>query len=523
MKLKTQTFSTLCLYILACLLLQKAWAKTEPLPTHLNEHWTKVRLSSLPGLWRKDGYAEMLAIFDGTAYFVEISEVHCLLRASMTIEAYEAEVPYVLVNQSANAIKTDPELNPAETHSYGYTLLDDLPQSCVSGINEPDVNPLNNFLTFWQVFNQHYAYFEVRGVDWQALFNEHIKVVRKLDDSPANQQILFQILSEMILSLTMDGHSGITFVDPNNPENNTEVSPGGFRAVDTRLQDGFQTAYPETVLQKLFQDQTDFDDFAAFVDHMYGLFIINVLGEHYQNIAGYMQADSYQIAAAGNIGWGKMMHNVGYLEVSSMGEFSDDPNATVEDLMNELDRVMNQVMLDLKDTQAMVIDVRLNQGGLDAAGYAIAKRFFDQERLVFTKKTKDGKAFTNEVEISIAPTDDAYLKPVYVLISPVTASAAETFTSAMSELPHVMLIGEKTNGVFSDILELILPNGWSMSLSNEVYLNSQGQSHEYIGLSPNITQPMLDQHNLERGIDPALDAVLVLESVGDMIFTNSFD
>jgi hypothetical protein len=44
-------------------------------------------------------------------------------------------------------------------------------------------------------------------------------------------------------------------------------------------------------------------------------------------------------------------------------------------------------------------------------------------------------------------------------------SAAETFTQAlMGRTPHVLRIGENTQGVFCDVLGRHLPNGWNFGL-----------------------------------------------------------
>ena len=55
-------------------------------------------------------------------------------------------------------------------------------------------------------------------------------------------------------------------------------------------------------------------------------------------------------------------------------------------------------------------------------------------------------------------------------------SAAETFTLALVDrTPHVTRIGENTQGVFCDLLERHLPNGWTFELPNAVYRSSNGK------------------------------------------------
>ena len=88
-------------------------------------------------------------------------------------------------------------------------------------------------------------------------------------------------------------------------------------------------------------------------------------------------------------------------------------------------------------------------------------------------------------------------KPVYLLISPLTLSAGEIFALCMAAIPHVKLLGEPTCGILSDNLFHRLPNGWEISLSNEVYLSSKQICYESCGVAVDINLPPLGQHLLE--------------------------
>ena len=43
-------------------------------------------------------------------------------------------------------------------------------------------------------------------------------------------------------------------------------------------------------------------------------------------------------------------------------------------------------------------------------------------------------------------------------------------------------IGSATQGALSTALEKKLPNGWSFSISNEIYMDNSGKSYENIGI-----------------------------------------
>lgn len=75
-------------------------------------------------------------------------------------------------------------------------------------------------------------------------------------------------------------------------------------------------------------------------------------------------------------------------------------------------------------------------------------------------------------------------------------------------LPNVTRIGTPTYGVLSDMLEKHLPNGWSFSLSNEVYLAVDGKLYEGLGIPPmrlTDTRKAKDFHSrLQLDVDAAL-------------------
>ena len=185
-------------------------------------------------------------------------------------------------------------------------------------------------------------------------------------------------------------------------------------------------------------------------------------------------------------------------------------------------------MTDLHDTQAMILDIRINGGGYDGVGLEIARYFTSTSFDAFTKKavTTNG-SFTPEASIVIDPIPDESLqylsKPVILITSGTTASAAEIFTMTMAELPQVTLLGDNTSGELSDMLVKILPNLWTFTLSNEVYLTPGGDLYEMVGIPPEIRPKTLFMPLQEReeGRDSWME--LALESAMERIALKSDD
>jgi C-terminal processing protease CtpA/Prc len=110
--------------------------------------------------------------------------------------------------------------------------------------------------------------------------------------------------------------------------------------------------------------------------------------------------------------------------------------------------------------------------------------------------------------VRIAPGGQSrYRKPVYLLTSEFTCSAAETFTMMMRTLPNVNQVGQRTQGIFSDGLAKLLPNGWIFSLSNEIYRDAWGISYETHGLPPDYPLVVYPERETPESYGRALQRV----------------
>ena len=95
-----------------------------------------------------------------------------------------------------------------------------------------------------------------------------------------------------------------------------------------------------------------------------------------------------------------------------------------------------------------------------------------------------------------------------MLTSNVTVSAAEIFTMAMRALSNVTHAGQATRGALSDELTKRLPNGWRVTLSNEIYLDAAGKAWEGAGVPPKLAIPVFKE--TEDAAQTHLQAVRVV-------------
>ena len=113
--------------------------------------------------------------------------------------------------------------------------------------------------------------------------------------------------------------------------------------------------------------------------------------------------------------------------------------------------------------------------------------------------------------LSMLSSRPGFRGPVVLLTSSDSVSAAETFTMAVfGRQPHVIRVGANTQGVFSEVLDRTLPNGWSFGLPIEIYRTKDGKAFDGLGVPPDIAVPISTAEDLASGRDSAIDKALEL-------------
>lgn len=164
-----------------------------------------------------------------------------------------------------------------------------------------------------------------------------------------------------------------------------------------------------------------------------------------------------------------------------------------------------------KESDTIVIDVRMNYGGNDELALDIAARFTSQTRTVTYYKFRDGPQhsdFTELFERKLSPRGTwQFTKPVYVLIGRGCFSSNETFISAMREIPHVTLVGDTTGGSSGNPHAFRLGNGWEYYVPRWINYTADMQVIEWNGIAPDIYIKTTEADFLD-GRDPVLDFVM---------------
>ena len=174
----------------------------------------------------------------------------------------------------------------------------------------------------------------------------------------------------------------------------------------------------------------------------------------------------------------------------------------------------------IQTTSALIIDLRQNGGGNSGNGYDILSYLTDKAYRPGSYQSRTysavGRARGEGVRLenlyqtstqSPAGGNKLYTKPVAVLISGETFSAAEDFCSAYMGLKRGILVGEPTGGSTGQPLAFALPGGIMARVCTKRDAYSDGTEWNGIGIPPTVpARPTVAA--LRAGRDPVLEAAL---------------
>ena len=322
-------------------------------------------------------------------------------------------------------------------------------QNPASPINDNSLPmPEKTFEVYWQTFEDNYAFFKLRNIDWKSTYkNYRLKV-----DSTTKEDSLFSILSQMVAPFN-DDH--INLIIPGIKE--------------------FTAEKPSPFLKE-FPEKSSRDSLWHVVDktlYDYNFETVQSIGPDYRSkkLFYFSKSKSY-----------------GYIRIGRC--FVSDATYDDTEIDAELGgKFLDSVLQTMNNSKAIILDVRSNIGGDDEFAYAVAGRFVKKKILGHSKQSRitGTDDYTSLEEWYIEPkANSPYTKPLILLTNDQTASAGDVFAMIMKELPQVTIVGERTLGIYSDMYGFTLPNGWLVSLSNQRYYSADMKCYEGIGTPVDI-------------------------------------
>ncbi len=306
----------------------------------------------------------------------------------------------------------------------------------------------DNFQYMWKKFDTHYGLFLEKNINWDSVYATHLPLAKNAN----SEDELYAVLSSMLSNLN-DQHVNIY------PTNNKTLQPynSGWNGVIPTQEDYLFSNVKDNYLMEYHEINEDF---------------------HFGMLPG----------------------NIGYIHISKF-------MASLSNFKKGMDKALST----LSAANGIIFDIRNHGGGDDRVSKYIAGRFATSTKLFMTSKKRNGPAhddFENVISWYVEKEGSSqFTKPVILLTTRYSISAAETFTFAMRENSNVLHMGDTTAGAFSDVILLEMPNRWYFTVGVGDYRASNGKSYEGIGIAPQIYSKNLKADVLS-GIDKTLELAI---------------
>jgi carboxyl-terminal processing protease len=445
--------------------------------------------SAFEGIWTSETYGTTYEINSARVSVYQHDSEYCIRLDSVSgVSSTELEALFVL-DDSGQSI-TDPGDNGVlsfHAPAIRYVKSDYLPAPCenpVATIDDPGYqrDPMLDLAIFARTFADYYLSFDLKQADWALIVEQ---AAARVSEDSSDENIL-DALYEMITPLA-DAHVHISSEELGTASVNGKA----------------------VLIERLIAEYANLNGLSLPLpaNHLEGVgsYIESQL-ELYIDITLSYAADEADLrsGANGQLIW-YQVDDIAYLQINAMMGFSADTDDNAAELA-ALEEALDHCLEDIQDSAGLIIDVRTNNGGQDFLSMAIASRFVSTEQLAFSKQARQGNDKAELQYAYIQPRGDfQYLKPVVLLTSTSTVSAAEVFTLIMRSLPQVTVVGEATQGALSNTLERKLPNGFSFSLSNEFYYSTEGEWFEGSGIPVDVEVPFFTQEQREAESDAGLE------------------
>jgi carboxyl-terminal processing protease len=315
-------------------------------------------------------------------------------------------------------------------------------------------NPILNYNHFVNSLNNHYGLFPYKNINWDSLTTYYYQHISD-ETSP---DTLFFTLSRLASGLR-DKH---LWIDNEKYAYNYSI---GKVVLTTQMDSIFAS-------RRIYKN-------------------INLIKSKYLN-------NEFYSSEINNLLVGKISPKIGYLSLDWF-----DSN------LSKTDSVVSNTLNFLSGCNYLIIDIRNNIGGTDSSALAFANYFVRTKYCYQISKTRigiDADTYSDPIYWKTTPKNLSFSKKIIVLINRYSISAAETFSLALKNQPHIKFLGEPSAGAFSDAEDEFLPNGWHFSYSIGVWTDCNGILWEEIGIQPDIKLVIDDKgtSNTDKFIEQAI-------------------
>jgi len=321
--------------------------------------------------------------------------------------------------------------------------------SCERAFMEADEpsNPVNVFDYLWKKVDQQYAFFDVKGVDWDSVY----EVYRPMVYDEIELDSLFHVCGAMLNTLR-DGH--------------------------TNLISKFDVSHNDSVYYKMYAEKN--------IDEQ--VVVLNYLTVNYHTTGSF----THNAIRDGH---------VAYIRYSSFMDAITENNLSY--LLNRY-QDCDGLILDLRQNGGGSIDnIRQLLSIFDNHGQVLYQTQIKSgpEHDAFTELTT---VYADSTDYSDVFTDEPYTKPVAVLIDRGSYSATSFFAICTMAYDNIKLFGDYSGGGLGLPNGGALPNGWTYRFSITRTIAIDGGNYEN-GVPPQ-ERVLLDPACTAQGIDNVIEA-----------------
>ncbi|MEM1337512.1 MAG: S41 family peptidase [Bacteroidota bacterium] len=414
------------------------------------------------GVWKSIGNGYYLEVRTDSLLLYSYTKSFCYKEKNAYLEGLlNSESQFVLLRDTLELYLTDfgDQTKILQTKK-DFVKVDRLPENQIGFSEQNTLSNAQRFQLYLENLQENYAFPLERDLDWNTLYQKY------KDSLGSDDEMLFATMGK-VATLTKDQHTKV-------------IAPDG-KTLQYRI-----TPTAETV-REVFGQQAEITDLNQYFNQFFAT--------NYSNISDSLLLGKGKKAANGKLEYGHLTKSVGYLHIHSFAGYLEK-GYTRRQQIDSLSAQMQNIITTFKDTEALIIDVSFNFGGYDATALTIAGYF--TETPVFSHKSQvywKGR-FYEEDEVVIYPAaTTAFTKPVYLLTTDISRSAAEGFAMMMRALPKVKLIGTKTLGTLSGMLGKSIGDFYT-TYSNQRLVDSNGEFFEVSGVPPDIERVVFRKENI---------------------------
>ncbi len=290
--------------------------------------------------------------------------------------------------------------------------------------SDPENTPFQNFDLLWKDYDEHYARFDDKDVNWDSLYSAYRREINiYTDDLKLSRFVGAMLLQLKDMHAVLRTHWG-----------------------DYRYWDLIQGDY-----RHHFQ-----------LDHIKENYLVNY--------------EIYHIFT-----YGKLNDDLGYIHIRTFGKPDIQVSFDYFDTILQGLTDLKGIVLDVRDNDGGIS----SHAQLVASRLTDERRLFRYWRFRNGPRHTD---FTDFIpDYTEADGNHRFTKPTVLLTNRFSASATEEFILRLRVCPHVTVIGDTTSGgLGGQPITRELPNGWVYRIPTAKELTSEYENFEGTGIPPDI-------------------------------------